>query len=291
MTTFETALHEGVMLLAPSMTAQRDTELLLLYVTGLTRTELLTHPDREVTAMQLSEYRAALARRARHEPVQYITGAREFYGRPFVVTPAVLIPRPETEHLVEAALAIRPVPSRIRPFRILDIGTGSGILAITLTLELPRATVTATDISAPALAVARQNARALGAADRIRFAVSDLFAAIDSQRFDCIVSNPPYVATTEVLEPQVRDYEPATALYAGDDGLALYRRLMPEAFAHLEPGGHLLLEIGHGQREALHHLLAHTGFDAIRFIDDLQSIPRVAIAQRPWGQKPLEPFR
>ena len=286
MTTLETALHEGVMLLAPSPTAQRDAELLLMHTARLTKADLLTHPEGELTERQKEHFQAAIARRVRHEPVQHITGTQEFYGRSFIVNRLVLIPRPETEHLVEAALAIRPAPSRIRPFRIrpfriLDIGTGSGILAITLALELPDASITATDVSADALSVAQQNAHALGAADRIRFLVSDLFAALDSQQFDCIVSNPPYVATCEALEPQVRDYEPAAALYAGEDGLAVYRRLIPQAFAHLEPGGTLLLEIGHGQSEAIHHLLAQAGFDSIRFIDDLQRIPRVAIGQKP----------
>jgi release factor glutamine methyltransferase len=280
MITLSEAIAEATLQLAPSPTARRDAELLLLHATRLTKTDLLTHPDREVTALQLSEYRAAIARRARHEPVQHITGTQEFYGRSFIVDRLVLIPRPETEHLVEAALAIRAAPSRIRPSRVLDIGTGSGILAITLALELPDASITATDISPDAISVAKQNARALGAADRIRFAVSDLFAALDSQHFDCIVSNPPYVSSNEALEPQVRDYEPAAALYAGEDGLAIYRRLIPQAFAHLEPGGHLLLEIGHGQREALHHLLAQSRFENIRFIDDLQRIPRVAIARK-----------
>jgi release factor glutamine methyltransferase len=290
MPTFAKVLVEAALQLAPSPTARRDAALLLLHTARLTKADLLTHPDYEVTDLQLSEYRAAIARRALHEPVQYITGIQEFYGRPFAVTPAVLIPRPETEHLVEAALAMLPQPTDIRPLRILDIGTGSGILAITLALELPHATVTATDISPAALAVAQQNAHAQGA-DRIRFTLSDLFAAVDDQRFDCIVSNPPYVATSELLEPQVRDYEPAAALYAGDDGLAIYRRLIPQAHTHLEPGGHLLLEIGHGQRDALQHLLAQTGFDNIRFIDDLQGIPRVAIAQNSLAKGPLEPFR
>lgn len=284
--TLAESLESGTALLAPSPTAQRDAELLLLHTARLTKTDLLTHPERELTERQMEHFQAAIARRARHEPVQHIIGTQEFYGRPFIVNRLVLIPRPETEHLVEAALAIRPVPSRIRPFRvrpfrILDIGTGSGILAITLALEWPDAGITATDISTAALAVAQQNADALGAAHRIRFLVSDLFSALDGQRFDCIVSNPPYVSTGEALEPQVRDYEPPAALYAGADGLALYRRLIPDAFAHLEPGGHLLLEIGHGQRDALQNLLAQSRFENIRFIDDLQGIPRVAIAQKP----------
>jgi release factor glutamine methyltransferase len=280
MITLNQAIAEAILQLAPSPTARRDAELLLQHAIRLTKTDLLTHPDREVTSLQLSEYRAAIARRARHEPIQHITGTQEFFGRSFLVNRLVLIPRPETEHLVEAALAIRP-----QPRHILDIGTGSGILAITLALELPATRITATDISPAALAVAQQNAHALGAADRIRFLVSDLFAAFsdalpEDVRFDCIVSNPPYVSTSELLEPQVRDYEPAAALYAGDDGLAIYHRLIPQAFAHLEPGGHLLLEIGHGRREALHHLLAQTRFGNIRFIDDLQGIPRAAIAQK-----------
>jgi release factor glutamine methyltransferase len=280
MPTLAESLESGTAMLAPSPTARRDAELLLLHATRLTKTDLLTHPERELTERQKDHYQAAIARRARHEPIQHITGKQEFYGRSFIVNRLVLIPRPETEHLVEAALAIGPAPRRM-----LDIGTGSGILAITLALELPATRITATDISPDTLAVAQQNAHALGAADRIRFVVSDLFSAYtdalpDDVRFDCIVSNPPYVSTSELLEPQVRDYEPAAALYAGDDGLAVYRRLIPEAFAHLEPGGSLLLEIGHGQREALHNLLAQSRFGNIRFINDLQGIPRVAIAQK-----------
>lgn len=261
-------------LLAPSATAQRDAELLLLHVAGITRADLLTHPERELTERQSDHYQAAITRRAHHEPVQHIVGKQEFYGRDFIVNRLVLIPRPETEHLVEAALAICPQPKCV-----LDIGTGSGILAITLALELPGTTVTATDISTAALAVAQKNAQQLDAGERIQFVVSDLFAALDDEQFDCIVSNPPYVATSEVLEPQVREYEPATALYAGEDGLAIYCRLIPEAVEHLAPGGHLLLEIGHGQRDSLQRLLAQSGFEDIRFVNDLQGIPRVAMGR------------
>jgi release factor glutamine methyltransferase len=274
MTTIAETIEHAAALLAPSPTAHRDAELLLLHTTRMTKADLLTHLERELTERQSNHYQAAIARRALHEPVQYIIGTQEFYGRPFIVNPLVLIPRPETEHLVEAALALTP-----RPSRILDIGTGSGILAITLALELPHATITATDISAPALAVAQQNARSLGA-DHLRFVASNLFAKLDDARFDCIVSNPPYVSSNEELEPQVRDYEPATALYASEDGLAIYRRLIPEASSHLEPAGSLLLEIGQGQRDAIAALLETSGFRNIRFIDDLQGIPRVAIAQK-----------
>src|ERR1700724_191026 len=172
MTTFRAALDAATAQLAPSPTARRDAELLLMQVTRLTRADLLTHPDRELTNDQLTAYHAAIARRAQHEPVQYITGTQEFYGRPFAVSPAVLIPRPETEHLIEAALALAP-----RPKTILDIGTGSGILAITLALEIPAAAVTAIDISSDALTLARHNAQALKADTNIRWLQADLFAA------------------------------------------------------------------------------------------------------------------
>jgi release factor glutamine methyltransferase len=285
MTTFAEAIESATALLAPSATAQRDAELLLLHVAGITRADLLTHPERELTERQSNHYQAAITRRAHHEPVQHILGRQEFYGRDFIVNRLVLIPRPETEHVVEAVLAIRPEPKGVpsfrihEPYSILDIGTGSGILAITLALELPNGTVTATDISTAALAVAEKNAQQLGAEERVRFVVSDLFAALGDERYDCIVSNPPYVAIGEVLEPQVREYEPAAALYAGEDGLAIYRRLIPEAIEHLEPGGHLLLEFGHGQRAVLEQMLAQSGFEDVRFVDDLQGIPRVAIGR------------
>jgi release factor glutamine methyltransferase len=276
MATVTESLENGAALLQPTATARRDAELLLMHVTGLSRADLLTHPERELTERQSEHYQAAIVRRARQEPVQHILGTQEFYGRSFIVNRLVLIPRPETEHLVEAALAIRPAPGYI-----LDVGTGSGILAVTLALQLPDTAVTATDISPAALAVAKQNARVLGAAERVHFVQADLFAGLPNERFDCIVSNPPYVATGEVLEPQVREYEPATALYAGEDGLAIYRRLIPAAFGHLKAGGHLLLEIGHGQRDALGALLAQAGFAEIGFVDDLQAIPRVAKARKP----------
>jgi release factor glutamine methyltransferase len=276
MTTVDEALREGAAMLAPSATAQRDAELLLMHALHRTRAELMTHPELGLTERQTNHYQAAIMRRAHHEPVQHITGRQEFYGREFIVNRLVLIPRPETEHLVEAVLGIDPAPQRI-----LDIGAGSGILAVTLALELPHATVTATDISTAALTVAQKNSEQLGATERVGFVASDLFAALGDERFDCIVSNPPYVATGEALEPQVRDFEPAMALFAGEDGLAIYRRLIPEAADHLEPGGHLLLEIGHGQRDAVEFLLRQCGYKEICFGNDLQGIPRVARARKP----------
>jgi len=241
------------------------------------RAYLLTHPEAELTAEQAALYEDWLARRALHEPVQYIVGEQEFFGLKFRVTPDVLIPRPETEHLVEAALART---DRESAPRIADIGTGSGAIAVALAHALPQARITALDISTAALAVAQENAESHGVSDRIRFVESDLLAAVAGEQFDVVVSNPPYVAEGETLEPQVRDYEPASALFAGAEGLDVYKRLIPQAWAALRPGGWLLLEIGHGQRDASERLL--TGWGSVSFIADLQGIPRVACAQRTW---------
>jgi len=269
------ALDRATYLLPERPTARRDAELLLLHVLGRDRAWLLAHSEAELTPEQAQQYESWIARRARHEPVQYIVGEQEFFGLAMRVTPAVLIPRPETEHLVEALL--QRVPNDA-PLRICDVGTGSGAIAVALAHARPRAQVTALDISTPALDIARQNAEFHGVAERVRFLESDLLSAVHGERFDAVVSNPPYVAESEVLETQVRDYEPHAALYAGETGLEVYRRLVPEAHEALVPGGWLLLEIGHGQREALSELLAE--WDGVEFVDDLAGIPRVAIARR-----------
>ncbi len=277
--TLQQALTEATQRLSPSPTARRDAELLLLHVTGTTRADLLTRPERPLSEAHRADYDGAIARRRQQEPVQYIIGVQEFFGRAFRVTPAVLIPRPETEHLIEAALAL-PLGSGER-LRILDVGTGSGIVAVTLALECPHATVTATDISADALAIAQQNARSQSIEGRIRFLQSDLLAAVGGQSFDLIAANLPYVADSEPLAPEVVRFEPHTALFAGPDGLTLYRRLIPAAAAALAPGGHLLLEIGQGQQPAVEQLLAAAQLTAIHFLPDLQGIPRVAAAAKP----------
>lgn len=273
--TIGAALSSGATRLDESPTARRDAELLLMHVVGRDRAFLLTHPEAQLNSAQSEIYKGWLARRARHEPVQYITGEQEFFGLKFRVNPDVLIPRPETEHLVEAVLAR---VERDTPLRIADVGTGSGAIAVALAHALPQAQVTALDISPAALAVARSNAEIHCVSDRIRLLKSDLLEAVTGERFDMIVSNPPYVAEDEVLEPQVREYEPASALFAGAEGLDIYRRLIPEAQRAVKPGGWLLLEIGHGQRDALAKLLA--AWDNVSFIADLQGIPRVACAQR-----------
>ncbi len=273
--TLKQILESGAAKLAPSNTARRDAELTLLRVLGRDRAWLLTHPERELTPDQAQQYQSWIERRAQHEPVQYIVGEQEFFGLAMRVTPAVLIPRPETEHLVEALLARVP---RDAPLRICDVGTGSGAIAVALAHTLPSAQVTALDCSAAALEIARVNAQFHQVADRVRILESDLLSAVRSERFDAIVSNPPYVADSEFLEPQVREYEPQGALYAGPTGIEVYRRLIPEALEALDPGGWLLLEMGHGQRDALAGLLA--SWDNAEFVDDLQGIPRVAIARR-----------
>jgi len=259
--------------------ALRDAALLLRHTLGISHATLLANPDRLITLDQQAAYQALILRRLANEPIQYIAGEQEFYGLALLVTPAVLIPRPETEVLVDAVLAELDSAAALR---ILDVGTGSGAIAIALAHHLTQAHVTAVDLSAPALEVAAANAMRHELGSRIRFVESDLLDAIGSEeRFDAIVANPPYVPTgdREALHPQVRDFEPAAALFAGGDGLDVYRRLVPQARAALKPGGLLAVEIGHGEREDIAGLLA--GWDAVRFVDDLQGIPRVALACRP----------
>lgn len=213
---------------------RRDVELLLLRVLGRDKAWLLAHADAELTPEQISQFEGWLARRARNEPVQYIVGETEFYGLALRVTPEVLIPRPETEHLVEAVVERVPGDAAMR---ICDVGTGSGAIAVALAHALPWAEVTALDLSPGALRIAAENAERHGVAERIRFLESDLLAAVRGERFDVVVSNPPYIAGGEILEAQVREYEPRGALFAGPTGLEVYRRLIPEAWEVLSPGG------------------------------------------------------
>jgi release factor glutamine methyltransferase len=265
--------------------ASRDASVLLRHALGISHAAQLADPDRALTPVQHDAYDTLIQRRLANEPIQYITGEQEFYGLALRVTPAVLIPRPETEQLVEAVLAEM---DSSRPLRILDVGTGSGAIAIALAFHLPRVQITAVDLSAAALEVAAANAARHGLTDRIHFLASDLLHALppdelrfDAPGWDAIVSNPPYVPTTDLvsLHPQVRDHEPAAALFAGSDGLDVYRRLIPQARTALYPNGLLALEIGHGQRTAIASLLV--GWNELRFLDDLQRIPRIALARKP----------
>ena len=265
----------------------------------------MTHGNSKAIPGVGANLRALVERRRAGEPIQYITGEQEFYGLPFRVTPDVLIPRPETEHVVEKALELAALPGSsvtghdfsraesgtkqdwaLAPAgfqRIVDIGTGSGAIAVALAHHLRNAQITALDISPAALEVARENAIRNAVADRIRFLLGDLLAPVVADRFDLVVSNPPYVPTADrdSLSVEVRDHEPGLALFAGPDGLHIYHRLIPAAFAVLEPGGYLVMEIGYGQSAAVAAVLGDTGFEQIEFVPDLQGIPRVACGRRP----------
>jgi release factor glutamine methyltransferase len=233
---------------------------------------LIAHDTDALIAQQAATFDALLARRLAGEPVAYLTGRREFFGRPFVVTPDVLIPRPETELLIELALA-RVAPDQ--PAALLDLGTGSGCIAVTLALERPRARVTAVDRSAAALAVARHNAELLDA--DVEFLTSDWFEALAGRRFDLIVGNPPYIpaADPHLVRGDVR-FEPRSALAAGPEGLDDLRHLIAAARAHLGPGGTLLLEHGYDQAQAISALLSAHGYVRAQTWTDLAGIPRAS---------------
>lgn len=254
--------------------AARDVLLLARHVLGWDRATLHARDSDPPPAGFDAVYDAAIERRARREPIAYIIGVQEFWNRDFMVSPAVLIPRPETELIVEEALS--------SVFgRAADIGTGSGCLAVTLATEVPRARLVATDISAPALDVARANARRHGVAGRVEFREARYLEGIDGP-FDLIVSNPPYVTDDEyaALAPEVRDFEPRSALTAGSDGLRDVRSVLATAATRLNPGGRLLMEIGHTQSTAVTDLIAaETSLTLLRISPDLQGIARVAVVQ------------
>jgi release factor glutamine methyltransferase len=288
-------------------------ELLLLHVAGHDRSWLYAHPE-EILPPEIAEnYFALLRRRAAGEPTQHLTGKQEFWGLTFEVTPDVLIPRPETEHLIEVALdrlAVRelraghPVHLETRRLTIADIGTGSGCIAVTLAKELPAATIYATDISKPALEVARRNATRLGFANRIHFLESNLLDVFSAHELrladsaalegsppasreaplscDLIISNPPYIARHEAdsLPIEVREHEPAVALYGGEEGYELYGALLLQAGQFLKPGGLLILELGHNSLPAVEPLLEASDWYNIVVTNDLAAIPRVLCAER-----------
>jgi release factor glutamine methyltransferase len=258
--------------------ARRDAETLLLHLTVKNRAWLLAHADEEFGGCTAIRYASLVERRLAGEPVQYITGEVEFYGLPFHVTRDVLIPRPETEHLVEKTIALA---TGLHSPRIVDVGTGSGAIAIALAHALPPAEISTIDLSPAALEVARQNAERNNV--RVRFLQGDLLEPVNGEQFDLVVSNPPYLPESDrkSLAVEVRDYEPSLALFAGRDGLDIYRRLIPSSPQVLGPGGYLLLEIGFGQAESVAGLLTAAGFRHIERTSDLQGIPRVLSAQRP----------
>lgn len=264
--------------------ARLDTERLLLYLLAQNRAWLLAHWHREASPKTQDALAQAIARRRAGEPIQYITGEAEFFGLRFAVAPAVLIPRPETEHLVEEVLRLARglMHSAASELHVADIGTGSGVIAVALAQALPEARITATEISPEALKIAKNNAQRNQIAGRIEFFEGDLLDPLRGQSFSIIASNPPYIPLSDLhsLSVEVREYEPHTALFAGDDGLAVYRRLIPGAFPLLVPGGWLVLEIGFGQQQAVQDLLLASGSGDVHFIPDYKGIPRVAAAQK-----------
>lgn len=261
-------------------TPRLDAELLLAHALGCDRLRLYVEFEKPVTPEERASFRTLVRRRAEERvPVAYLTGVREFWSLPLAVTPDVLIPRPDTETLVDAVLG--RLPDRSAELAILDLGTGSGAIALALARELPRAAITASDLSTAALAVARKNAEALGLADRVRFVAGDGFAPLAGERFDAIVSNPPYVAEAEAasLAPELR-HEPALALFAPGDGTALLRRIAAEAARHLRPGGLLALELAPAQARDVTQCLAAAGFAEIAEHRDLGGRVRAVSAIR-----------
>lgn len=283
------ALQAGLQILldhhVPS--AQLAAELLLMHVLGTDRGYLHAHPEAELSEEQIRSYLALIAERSTGKPTQYVTGRQEFWGLDFEVTPDVLIPRPETEHLVETVLELlaRSGRGRDERFRIADVGTGSGCIALALAHELPRATIFGVDISRPALVVASRNAVRLGMPERVKFLESDLLersmSKDDLGTFDFIVSNPPYVGAdeTDELQREVRDFEPRLAWGGLNDADEVYRRLIPQALRALRPGGFVVLEIGYNMRDRVLALLG-AEWTEIEIRPDLRGIPRVVSARK-----------
>lgn len=254
-----------------------DAQTLLAHALGQDRTYLVINFNQQLSDELLSQYQALIKRRAAGEPLQYIVGKQAFFGLDFEVTPDVLIPRPETELIVEETL--RLVADLIQPV-IIDVGTGSGCIAVTLARELEDARVIAVDISPAALAVARRNAVRNGVEDRIEFLESDLLRGVNpSSKADFILSNPPYVAAAELpaLQREVRDWEPHVALTDFADGLRFYRRLLAEAPSYLKPGGYLIFEMGYQQAETIKASVDRSVWCDPRALQDLQGIERTLV--------------
>jgi release factor glutamine methyltransferase len=263
-----------------------NAELLLMFTLGCDRAYLHAHPERELGSDEQSRYVQALNQRIQGVPAQYITGHQEFWGMDLIVTPAVLIPRPETEHVVETVLEhvglarVGRAPSLANPLRIVDVGTGSGCIALALAKELPQAEIHATDISPDALEIAEANAARHQLENRITFHDTDLLQGLESKTFDLVVSNPPYVGESEEDEVQleVRRFEPRNAVFAGPTGLEVIERLIPQARETLTPGGWIVIEISGTIAERVKRLLG--GWDLVQIKNDLQGIPRVVSARK-----------
>jgi len=282
------ALSEAVALLTANNvpSPRMNAELLLMFTLGCDRAYLYAHPERNLTADERARYETALSERARGVPAQYITGHQEFWGMDLIVTSAVLIPRPETEHVIETVLELTKAQKSEgqecppHTVRIVDVGTGSGCIALALAHELPHAEIHAVEVSSAALEIARVNAARHQLEKRIHFREADLLAGCEDNFFDFIVSNPPYVGESEEDEVQleVRKFEPRGAVFAGPTGLEAIARLIPQAHAGLRSGGWLVTEISGTIVEGAKELLS--GWEAMRIVNDLQGIPRVIAARK-----------
>jgi release factor glutamine methyltransferase len=279
----EALLHaSGILVQAGVPEARREAASLLSFIMGKDRTFLISHSDEQLDDDLLAQFQESVERRAGGEPLQYITGVQDFFGREFYVTPDVLIPRPETELLVEAAIeAVGAVDSESF---ICDVGTGSGCIAVTLLCEMRNARAVAIDKSPAAIDVAKLNAQTQGVESRVVFSVSDCFSSLESgkYRFDLVVSNPPYVSapTMEGLQREVRDHEPLMALSPGPDGLSIIRRLLTETPPYVKKNGHLIMEIGFDQGEAVQSLIDARVWRLLEIRPDLQGIPRIVVLQK-----------
>ena len=254
------------------------TEVLMMHALDCDRAHLYAHPERLLAPEEMKAFHSFVHERANGKPTQYITGHQEFWGLDLLVTEAVLIPRPETEHAVETVLELARADSSLK--RIVDVGTGSGCIALALAKELPDREIHASDISEAALSLAQENADRLGLA-RIQFRKADLLDAVEAGSYDLVVSNPPYVGKDEPEKVQaiVRDWEPEVAVFGGATGLEIYERLIPAAMKALRPGGWLVMEIGYSIEAPIREFLR--GWSDVTIRPDLQGIPRVAIAKRP----------
>ena len=265
-----TAAHVG----SPRMNA----EILLMFTLNCDRAYLYAHPERELTKDEMDRYLDALAQRSRGIPSQYITGHQEFWGMDLIVSPAVLIPRPETEHVIETVL---PLARAIAKPKIVDVGTGSGCIALALARELSKSEIHATEISPAALEIARANAVRHQLESRVQFHQTDLLKGLELGSFDLVVSNPPYVGESEEdqVQLEVRKFEPRSAVFAGPTGLEVIAQLIPAAYAALQPGGWLIMEISGSIASGVRRLLGT--WQDVRIANDLQGIPRVVSARKP----------
>src|SRR5579862_443 len=271
------ALKHGVERLTASRVGspRMNAEVLLMFTLACDRAYLFAHPERDLTRDEQLRYEEALADRAAGKPSQYITGHQEFWGMDFIVSPAVLVPRPETEHVIEVTL---PLAREVQRPRIVDVGTGSGCIAVALAKELPDAEIHATDISEAALEIARANAARLGFDQRVRFHGADLLDGFRPKSMDFVVSNPPYVGDREEVDREVFEHEPRNAVFAGSTGAEVFERLVPQAREVLKVGGWLVLEIGYSVYTAVRELLRN--WNVVNVTNDLQGIARVVAAQK-----------